>query len=143
MTYICDDFESGGHFVRVLTSPATGNIFGYRINGGFPGPSLAAFGPRDTVEGVFNALLEIPTLPWMQGALTLVWFEADAHRLSDFDILEDEAPIDHTLLLHGTNAPCTQNRDALIRVLRTATKLGMISGRGVPADRQNVLRNPD
>lgn len=143
MTYIFDDFEPGGRFVRVLSSPSTGNIFGYRINGGFAGPSLAVFGRRDVVEGVFNALLAIPTLPWMRGALSLVWFDADAHDLSDFEMLEEDAPLDQTLMLHGADASCTETRDGLLHVLRTATKLGMISGRGVPANRQNPLHPAD
>lgn len=140
MTYICDGFDPGDHFVRVLTSPDTGNIFGYRVRGGFPGPQLAVFGERDGVQRAFDALVELPTLPWMRGTMVLLWFDAEAHRLSDYDMLEDEAPIDQITVLPADRQLPGKNRDGLFQILRAATKLGMIAGRGVPANPQDQRR---
>lgn len=112
-------------FADIVTAGATGRDIGLRLGGRRAGPTLlVATGP-----GLYNALNRrlsaLPNLPWIRGSLLLV-------RLSAVqDSLDDEWIDDIVSLPQSATDPETIAQ-AYWTVLRKATALGMIDGRGVP-----------
>lgn len=121
-----------GKFVEVLQLE-DGTPFGYRFLGSGSGPQLAVAGDRASLAPVFDALREIPSLPWMRGAIVLVDLDTLA-RARRWEALDGLGPIDRTVTLpfdldHSGSARL--KRRICNHVLGVAASLGMIAGRGV------------
>ncbi|WP_341367594.1 hypothetical protein [Yoonia sp. BS5-3] len=85
--------------------------------------------------GVFDRILQIPTLPWMHGTLTLIMLDAFDDLIGDVHQFDALGPIDHTVMLPSMNNRLLNEGDLkrhYYTVLRACAALGMISGRGVP-----------
>jgi len=101
---------------------------GYQFTGASSGPEILVAAPKHLASAVFKRLLNLPTLPWMRGAIRFV--ELDAAQST----YRGEKTFDEMLCL-----PCVQDqeldeqsiRHALLTTLRLCAKLGMISGRGL------------
>ncbi len=96
-----------------------------RLGGLRPGPALLVATGPGLFDPLGQRLSALPSLPWMRGSLTLVslWDACDTLPDRDFD--------DVLTLLQVDSHPDTVSA-AYWTVLRKATVLGMIEGRGVP-----------
>ncbi len=101
---------------------------GFKFTGTDLGPQILVAAPKHLAEEVFKRMLNLPTLPWMSGAIQIVELE-DAQNT-----YHSEETFDEMLCL-----PCVQDQElddesirrALLTTLRLCAKLGMISGRGL------------
>ncbi|WP_415918839.1 hypothetical protein [Tateyamaria sp. SN6-1] len=128
--------ESG--FAEVLTTQATGEVYGHRLRGAAPGPQLVVAGMCASAEIVFDRLLQIPTLPWMKGNLLLIQLNKLDNLQFDLATLPPLGIIDRTLVLPWDSSDETDviaARRNYHLVLRTCAELGMIQGRGVASAR--------
>lgn len=129
-----DKLQEAG-FVEVLTSNMTGDVIGYRLKGAVAGPQLVVAASCAGSEEVFTRLMRIPTLPWMRGQLLFLRFDAP-HTASDrLTELEPVGVIDHTIILpwiFDDADKLRSIRQIYVMVLQACTRMGMISGRGVP-----------
>lgn len=112
-------------FVEIVTANTSGRDVGHRLGGHRAGPTLlVATGP-----GLYNALHRrlsaLPNLPWMRGSLLLV-------RLSNIHESLNDEWIDDIVSLPQAAADPASITQAYWTVLRKATVMGMIGGRGVP-----------
>lgn len=106
--------------------PPSGRKLSNCLGGLRPGPALLVATGPDLFDPLHRRLSALPSLPWMRGSLTLV-------RLSDVDDNLPAQDFDDVLtLLQADCEPDTVNA-VYWTVLRKATALGMIEGRGVPA----------
>ncbi len=87
-----------------------------RFGGHFSGPMLLVQGSPAVLAHTIERLEQMPSLPWMRGTLVLTNV-VEADRLHEFD---DQMTI-------AAVTPSLNVTEILVR----ATKLGMISGRGV------------
>lgn len=115
-------------FAEILTCATSGRDIGRRLGGIRPGPTLlVATGP-----GLYNALMNrlsaLPNLPWMRGSFVLV-------RLSNVQKGLDDIWIDDIVSLPQEAWDPAEITAAYWTVLRKATLMGMIDGRGVPMAR--------
>lgn len=120
--------------VEVLTSDRTGDVIGYRVGGGRPGPNLLVIGAGAVIETLFERLIGLPTLPWMWGRLYLVSQDAVEPGLKGcpFGTLP-EVVFDDVLALPLSEAQEDADpvRDSYRVILRACSGMGMIAGRGV------------
>lgn len=125
--------ESG--FVEVLATRHDGIPFGYRFQGHRSGPQLVVAGLCPSAAGVFDRIIQIPTLPWMRGTLTLIMLDAFNDLTGNENQFDPLGPIDRTIMLPAM-VNGSSNEGDLKRhyhtVLSACAALGMISGRGVP-----------
>jgi|GEM_PF-3478741 len=96
-----------------------------RLGGLRPGPALLVATGPGLFDPLGQRLSALPSLPWMRGSMTLVslWDACDTLPDRDFD--------DVLTLLQVDIHPDTVSA-AYWTILRKATVLGMIEGRGVP-----------
>lgn len=117
ISHLCKD----SRFAEVLPT-------GLQFKGSSAGPEILVAAPKDLAEAVFKRLLNLPTLPWMSGAIRFVALDeaqSTFHGEETFDemlclprVLDQE--LDEQSIHH-----------ALLTTLRLCAKLGMISGRGL------------
>jgi hypothetical protein len=86
------------------------------LGGHLPGPNLVVAGAPDVLRALARGLSNIPTLSRMRGALVLG--------------MAPEINVDASVFVDEPDAPI---QDIIWSVLAEAARLGMISGRGVPA----------
>lgn len=115
----------GAPFEDVLTSPTSGHDIGRSLGGLRAGPTLLVATGPGLYAPLHRRLAALPSLPWMRGRLLLI-------RLSDAEDGLDEIWVDDMVCLpqearNGATVPA-----AYWTVLRKATAMGMIDGRGVP-----------
>ena len=136
-----DDFVLPRGVRRLYSSTGAGNI-GYRVDGAQSGPTMLASGYRETIRPVFRRLARLPSLPRLRGHLLLAYVDGihDPDSETRLDSLFDEA-IDGSVFLGFERRPETQpetitrfEREAYWTILRICAGLGMIAGRGVPAE---------
>lgn len=137
-------FVEESKFVEVLTSEDFGELIGYRIGGGRPGPSAVLAGDPDLIEALFERLMAVPTLPWMWGRLHLVSLEfIESGNLHELQTCLPEVKVDGLILL--PNPKSDESHDVAVNDgywagLRLCSQLGMIEGRGVkPAENRAVI----
>lgn len=119
------------------------SVIGYQIGGSQSGPRAIAVGRRSDVGDAFHRLAQLPTLPRLKGELNLVFEDDidDPYSGLTRDMLF-RRPVDGSIyiafvdLIGKTHAEIRRQRDAqraeaYWSVLRLATSLGMIEGRGV------------
>ena len=128
--------QAGCGFVEVLTRTSDACVFGYRIGGARPGPTVVVAGYAPVAPDIYDRLLKLPTLPWMRGTLVLVTLDTLDAALIEEELVGQIGPVERTIHL-----PYPDRRDSEpeIRrgywtVLKACARLGMISGRGVAAD---------
>ncbi len=108
---------------------------GYIVGGHRPGPNALIAGYQPVADRVFDALLALPSLPWLRGTLYLVRLEALGGGLAagDAEALSD-VRFDRTLIL-PLRAASPGGSDLTTacyrRVLGLCAELGMIQGRGL------------
>lgn len=112
-------------FADILTSAASGYDIGRRIGGLRAGPTLLVATGPGLHDALMARLSALPNLPWMRGSLLLV-------RLSNIRDDLDDIWIDDIVSLPQQAWNPAAVTDAYWTVLRKATALGMIDGRGVP-----------
>lgn len=122
--------------VEVLTAQKGNVTLGFRIGGFHAGPELLVVG-HDPVAGlVYDRLMQLPALGWMRGRLTMVFLnEMERNCLpSDIGTLIASVPDDLFFLPYQLDAAfhAEASAEGYWSVLRSCTRLGMISGRGVP-----------
>lgn len=120
-----------------LIHARTGAIVGYRIIGVEAGPLALATGRRCDAEKAFLRLITLRSLLRLRGELTLMFQnELDDPLIGDEVTSLMARGYDGSVFISYQNARgallATQERDAYWSVLRLCTRLGMISGRGVP-----------
>jgi hypothetical protein len=82
--------------VEVLTTKTGSDVFGFRITGFYTGPSVLVAGHALIADQVYARLMQIPTLGWMRGTLTLVFLNMmegeglSAHLDTQIDPTPDE-----------------------------------------------------
>lgn len=137
-------FVEESKFVEVLTSEDFGELIGYRIGGGRPGPSAVLAGDPDLIEALFERFMAIPTLPWMWGRLHLVSLEfIESGNLHELHTCLPEVKVDGLILLRIPKSD--ENHDVAVNDgywegLRLCSQLGMIEGRCVkPAENRAVI----
>jgi hypothetical protein len=121
--------------VDVLTSPESGVVVGYRVQGGRPGPHLLVGGFSPNADVIFDRFLDLPTLPWLSGSVSLLIVDA----LDESGCFETAASgpwskIDEILFLPFAGEEPEDKlaqRNSYWSILRACAKLGMIDGRGV------------
>ena len=119
---------------------STNDVAGYRICGAKAGPTALVTGFRDMIAPTFLRLAELPSLPRMQGQLILAFvdqIEAPESGISGRGIFSER--IDGSIFIDfhatsntGPDVLLRAHREVYWSVLRLCTRLGMISGRGVP-----------
>lgn len=129
------DATDESKFVEVLTAKISGEVVGYLFGGNLPGPNALVAGDAALMEGLFDRMNQLPTLPWMWGKLFLVTL--DGIECSDMDdvthclsgVMFDEL----VMLPHAEGIPTQQQavERAYWATLRICRELGMIEGRGV------------
>lgn len=132
-------------YVDVITSQRDGLVVGYRLQGGRPGPKLLVAGFSPCADIIYDRLLNLPTLPWLRGSLSMLMLDAsDITDLSVAEMFGPDAQVDETLFLPFVAAEpddmTDQVRDGYRSVLRLCERLGMIDGRGVYPRRKCALR---
>lgn len=129
--------------LTTLFHRGNGSVIGYQIGGTVAGPRAIAVGRRADVGDAFHRLAQIPTLPRLMGVLNLV-FEDDIDDPTSGMTREMlfRQPVDGSIYIAFSdltdNRPSelrrlrdNQRKEAYWTVLRLATRLGMIEGRGV------------
>lgn len=111
------------------------NDLGYIVGGHRPGPNALVAGYQPVADRVFDALLALPTLPWLRGTLYLVRIEALGGGLAagDAEALSD-VQFDRTLILPlraASPGSIDVTAECYRRVLGLCAELGMIQGRGL------------
>ncbi len=105
---------------------------GYMIDGAHSGPTLLIPVPRSQVSQVADAFRQIPRLGDIRGRVIMLNIGAD--KTQDDWLRNQIGPVDETLHL-ATDEPDGLGpraaRQTMTAILRKATELGMISGRGV------------
>ncbi|WP_131802285.1 hypothetical protein [Yoonia tamlensis] len=130
--------QNSAAFVEVLTTNQQGKPFGLKFGGAFAGPNVLVAGHRPLTSMVCDRLLQLPTIHWMRGTLTVISLDAleeAAMSRSVASVIEGRP--DELLFL--PYAPRTAFREAAAKesywsILRLCTSLGMISGRGIPSN---------
>jgi hypothetical protein len=127
------DRQPGCGFVEVLNDARDARPFGFRIGGARPGPTAVVAGYSPVACEIYSLLLELPTLPWLRGALVLITLDALNDASIDKELSDLIGPVDRTLHLPF---PARGDQEAALRegywaILKLCTQLGMISGRGV------------
>lgn len=116
------------------------DVMGYIFDGAERGPTLLAAGYRAALGPAFDRIARLPSLPWLRGRLILAFADGidPAEGGLCVDTLFDE-PIDEQVFFgfqanHPTSRRARERfeREAFRTILRLCTRLGMISGRGVP-----------
>lgn len=132
-------------YVDVITSQQGGHVTGYRLQGSRPGPNLLVAGFSPCADAIYDRLLNLPTLPWLRGTLSMLLL--DTPNISDRSVTELTGPgtrIDDVLFLpFNTMEPdhmADHVRSGYRSVLRLCERLGMIDGRGVYPRRRCGLR---
>lgn len=134
--------------VRRLYAPMDGGNIGYRIDGAESGPTMLASGYRETITPVFRRLARLPSLPRLRGRLLLAYVDGIHAPGSEtrLDNLFDES-IDRSVFLGFERRPETEpevvvrfERESYWTILRICAGLGMIAGRGIPAERPELVR---
>ena len=126
-----------------LFHQGNGSVIGYRIGCGISGPRAIAVGRRADVGDAFHRLAQLPSLPRLSGELCLV-FEDDIDDAASGLTREMlfRQPVDGSIyiafadIVSGSHVEMRRKREAQRKeaywtVLRLATRLGMIEGRGV------------
>ncbi len=114
---------------------------GYLADGAYSGPTLLVPLPRGQATRIADAFRQIPRLGDIRGRIVLVNIGAIGADAAQDDWLRSQiGPVDQTLYiapseLDGLDPRAVQQ--TMAEILRTATELGMISGRGVMPMRQN------
>ena len=114
---------------------------GYMIGGINTGPTLLILMPRGLATRLAAAFRQIPRLGDMRGRLVMVHIGAIGADMAMDDWLRSQiGPVDETLYLTASatesSGPLAVRR-TMTEILRRATELGMIAGRGVfPSRRQ-------
>ncbi|WP_300062041.1 hypothetical protein [uncultured Roseobacter sp.] len=135
MTHHDSITDTDARYVEVLTTRRCGAVFGYRLAGTAAGPRPVVAGLGNPAEQIFDRLLQIPTLPWIRGQLVLIRLDLLDNAPDDLDSVMAIGPVDRTLTLpwYGLEDPSdSELRRGCHHVLRACSRLGMISGRGVP-----------
>ncbi len=118
---------------------------GYMIDGSHVGPTLLIPMPRGQATQIADAFRQIPRLGDMRGRIVMVHIGAIGADKAQDDWLRNQiGPVDETLYLTA-NADDMSGplaiRGTMAAILRKATELGMISGRGVmPLRPQDLSR---
>lgn len=118
--------QAAAPFADILTSGDTGLDLGRRLGGLRPGPALLVATGPGLLKPLHRRLSALPSLQWMRGSLILI-------RLTDISADLSDYPIDDTLTLPQIALNAEATRAAYWTILRKATAMGMIDGRGVPA----------
>jgi hypothetical protein len=134
-------------YIQELSHLAQPGHFGFRIGGALPGPSLVVSGFSPLAGTVFQRLLLLPGLSRLVGQLFLIQIDRikDDAELEQIDgFLPAGTIIDAQMFLpfldpsQMTPDMCVREGDqAYWSILRLCAHHGMISGRGVPALRDN------
>ena len=108
---------------------------GYVIEGAHAGPTLLIPMPRGQATQIADAFGQIPRLGDLRGRIVMVHVGAIGANTSQDDWLRNQiGPVDETLYLTANaddmSGPLAVRR-IMTEILRKATELGMISGRGV------------
>ncbi len=115
---------------------------GYVIDGSHVGPTLLIPMPRGQATQIADALRQIPRLGDIRGRIVMVNIGAIGTDAAQDEWLRSQTgPVDETLYLTASEFDGVDPRavqQAMTEILRKATILGMISGRGVMPLRQNV-----
>lgn len=123
--------------VEFLTNDRGTATLGFRIGGFNAGPDVLVAGHTPIANLVYDRLLLLPTLAWMRGRLTLVFlheFEREglhSHFGKMFDPSPDELLFLPYDLIDAHHAKAAS--EGYWTVLRLCARLGMVTGRGVPA----------
>lgn len=118
---------------------------GYMIEGAHAGPTLLIPMPRGQATQIADAFRQIPRLGDMRGRIVMVHIGAIGADKAQDDWLRNQiGPVDETLYLTA-NADDMSGplaiRGTMTAMLRKATELGMISGRGfLPLRAQDQTR---
>lgn len=115
---------------------------GYLIEGAHSGPTLLVPLPRGQASKIADAFRHIPRLGNIRGRLVVVNIGAiGADAEQDGWLRNQIGQVDETLYLTPSEFDGVDPRSvqqAMTEILRKATDLGMISGRGVIPLRQNL-----
>lgn len=108
---------------------------GYMIDGSHAGPTLLIPMPRGQATQIADAFRQIPRLGDLRGRVVMVHIGAiGANKSQDDWLCNQIGPVDETLYLTANaddmSGPLAMRR-TMTAILRKATELGMISGRGV------------
>jgi hypothetical protein len=126
---------SDNRFVEVLTNPQSGMEIGYTLGGAKSGPRFLVVGHAPIIDKIYERLIALPTLPWVCGQIFLVPLDdMDESELSDVLAQLPESSFDEAILLPIMDSQATQIQTVhhgYWKVLRLATQLGMIAGKGV------------
>lgn len=108
---------------------------GYMIDGSHVGPTLLIPMPRCQARQIADAFRQIPRLGDMRGRIVMVHIGAiGADKAQDDWLRNLIGPVDETLYLTANTDDISGPlaiRGTMAAILRKATELGMISGRGV------------
>lgn len=121
------------NFVDVLSNKEQKVVLGYRLNGAKPGPTLQVNGSGEIANTVYDRLMSIPTLPWMRGRFVLLRQDLISGTLAELEDFQLTQPVDVRISIDRflpTETEIAVRRNQR-NILRAATELGMISGRGV------------
>ena len=99
---------------------------GCRLGGRRAGPTLLVATGPGLYHALHGRLLRLPSLPWMRGSMILA-------RLAEIRDTPDDGRIDDIVALPQSATDPVTIAEAYWTVLRKATAMGMIDGRGVPA----------
>ena len=118
---------------------------GYVIDGAHAGPTLLIPMPRGQATQIADAFRQIPRLGDMRGRIIMVHIGAiGADKAQDDWLRIQIGPVDETLYLTANTDDISGPlaiRGTMAEILRKATELGMISGRGVmPLRAQDLSR---
>ncbi len=127
--------------VAPILHGVSNDVVGYRIGGHTKGPEAIVIGNRAATATAFHKLAQLPSLPYLVGRLTLVYQEAIDDASSGVGYMDVVPNPVYGSLFVGYDpdeaASSTMRRriddDTYWATLRLCAKLGMISGRGVPA----------
>ena len=122
--------------VHVLTAPNSTQTIGYRFGGFNAGPSLLVAGHDPVATMVYDRLLQLPTLAWMRGSLTLVFLHAlERDSMTPrLETLVAPKPDEIAFLPYQMDEAFHEEaaKEGYWTVLRLCASIGMISGRGIP-----------
>lgn len=115
---------------------------GYLIDGAHAGPTLLIPMPRGQASEIADAFRQVPRLGGIRGRLAIVNIGAIGMDAEQDDWLRNQiGPVDETLYLSASELDGVDPRaiqQTMREILRKATELGMISGRGVMPLRLHV-----
>ena len=140
-------FEDQVPMIEVLTTDNGRHVLGYNIGGFYPGPKVLVAGHDPVASRVYERLVQLPTLGWMRGSLTLVCLNLMEREglQAHFGTTIAEHPDELVFLPYHLDARhhAAAARQGYWTVLRACAQLGMIEGRGLTYQPPKDLQHED